>query len=238
MLSIVAVVIDNLEITKRFVSSIRQYTRKPYELILIDNGSNDQESVIYIKQKADVYFRFSERTDLAKAWNKGISLTSGQIIAVVNNDTVVPPKWFEPLEETLNINPSAGMVHPMTFWIIKRLYLEYKIFPNFDTSFSHPFKLERFKDIVWGEFMVFKRKALEEVGFYCEAYKEASGEDLEMNFQLYSKNYDIYIDPRVFVYHEGKSTEKIRSKDENDVMVNRNFELFKSRWPKYTKGWE
>ena len=49
-LSIVAIVIDNLEITKRFISSIRQYTSTNYELILIDNKSKDKETIEFIKE--------------------------------------------------------------------------------------------------------------------------------------------------------------------------------------------
>ncbi|MFX0073367.1 MAG: glycosyltransferase family 2 protein, partial [Candidatus Hermodarchaeota archaeon] len=206
MLSIIAVVINNLEITKRFVSSIRQYTTNDYELILIDNESTEEESINFTMQVADVYFRFDNRTDLAKAWNKGIDLSKGEYIAIVNNDTVVPPEWFKPLKQTLDNNESAGMVSPMTFWIIRDCYFKHHAYSHFDKMFSKPFKLEKFKEVMWGEFCVFKRKALMEVGGYCELYKEFSGEDLEMSFQLFSKGYDIYIDPRVFVYHEGHAT--------------------------------
>jgi GT2 family glycosyltransferase len=238
MLSIVAVVINNLEITKRFVSSIRQYTKKLYELILIDNASSEKDVIEYTKETADVHFRFPEQVDLVVAWNKGIKLAKGDIIAIVNNDTVVPPKWFEPLEETLNKYPKAGMVHPMTFWIIKFMYFEYKVYPAFDKTFSKPFKLERFKDIVWGEFMVFKKKALEDVGYFNLIYKDAGAEDLDMSFQLYDHDYEIYVDPRIFVYHQGSATADIRSKKEGDRINQRNFELFKSKWPDYTQGWE
>jgi len=51
MLSIIAVVIDNLEITKRFVSSLKQYTNIKYELIFIDNGSKSQEIIQYVNKK-------------------------------------------------------------------------------------------------------------------------------------------------------------------------------------------
>ena len=75
-------------------------------------------------------------------------------------------------------------------------------------------KLEKFREVVWGEFFLFKRKALEDAGGFNEIYKNFSAEDLEINFQLFSKDYEIFIDPRVFIYHEGHATIKKIDKQE------------------------
>jgi len=63
---------------------------------------------------------------------------------------------------------------------------------------------------------------------------------LEIVFQLFDKGYEVIIDPRVFVYHEGGASHAIdiRPKSELDEIQQKNFELFKSRWPQYTKDWE
>ena len=240
-LSIVAVVIDNLEVTQRFISSIRQYTSGSYELILIDNNSKNKKAISYYKKSADRYFRFETITSLAKAWNKGIELSQGKFIAVTNNDVVVPPDWFEPLRETLMKNKKAGMVSPLTYWLIQGFF-KYKILKNWNKDFVNPkpFKLQKFKEMVWGEFCVFRREALGAVGGYNEIYKKLHSEDLEIVFQLFDHGYDVYVDPRVFVYHEGGATYKanVRSQKELDKIQKENFELFMSRWPKYTKGWK
>jgi hypothetical protein len=238
MLSIIAVIIKNYEITQRFVSSIKQYTQANYELILIDNGSSDINVINYIKEVASVSFRFDETTDLAKAWNKGIILSKGNYVAIVNNDVIFPPNWFEPLKQVLDSNAKAGMVSPMTYWILRDGYFKYKALKNLDKAFSRPFKLKKFKQLVWGEFCLFKRKALEDIGGYCELYKKFGAEDLEMAFQLYSKGYDIYIDPRVFVYHEGSASLNKINGELREKINEENFKLFKSRWPKYTKHWK
>lgn len=238
MLSIISVVFNNLEITRRFLSSIRQYTQGGYELILIDNGSTDNKTISFIEKSADNYYRFEKKTDLAKAWNKGIEITNGKYVAIVNNDVIVPPNWFLFLKETLDNNMKAGMVSPITYWLIKDGMFKYNLFSNFDKSFSIPYKLEKFKEVVWGEFCVFKRQALIEVGGYNEIYKDISAEDLEICFQLFSKDYDIYIDPRVFVYHEGNATINLMKKEEINNIYERNFKLFKERWKKYAGDWK
>jgi GT2 family glycosyltransferase len=228
-LSVIAIAIDNFEITERFVSSIRQYTKGDYELILIDNASKDKKSINFIQKAADRSFRFNKRVSVAKAWNKGIELSHGKFIVIANNDVVVGPNWFRPLKETLAKHKNAGMVSPMTFMLIKG-YFKWRNLKNF--NLKKPFMAVKFKDVVWGEFCLFKRKSLEDVSGYFESYKSAGAEDLEMSFSLYSKGYEIWVDPRVFLYHQGGASHKF-SKDLWGV----NFKLFKSRWPKYTKGW-
>jgi GT2 family glycosyltransferase len=241
ILSIVAVVIDNLEVSKRFISSIRQYTTGSYKLILIDNGSKDSSASQYYKDSADIYFKFEKITDLAKAWNKGIELSKGKFVAIVNNDTIVPKRWNEALIDTLQNNERAGMVTPLTYWIIAG-HSKYKMYKNWNLDFKNPkpFILEKFKDMVWGEFCIFKRTVLEEIGGYNEIYKKLHAEDLEMAFQLFNRNYDIYVDPRVFVYHEGGASHitDIRPNKELEQIKKENYELFKSRWPEQTKYYD
>ncbi len=119
MLSIVAVVINNEEVTRRFVSSIRQYTTGRYELILVDNASIDKSAIRFFKDSADQYVRIPRRVRLAAAWNKGVARAKGSFIAVMNNDIVVPPQWSRRLIKTLRTHPRAGMVTPLTFWLLK-----------------------------------------------------------------------------------------------------------------------
>lgn len=237
MLSIIAIVIDNQELMQRFISSIRQYTTDKYELILVDNGSKERESIQYIRDSSDLCIRFEKTTDLVKAWNEAIRQSKGEYIAIVNNDVVVPPNWFEPLKEVLDSHKKAGMVSPITFWLMKSIFI-YGNLRNFDKTFKNPFTLEKFKDIVWGEFCIYKRKALEDVNYFCELYKKFGAEDLEMNFQLYSHGYEIYVDPRVFIYHQGHASHKLVGEEALDEINRKNFELFKSRWPDYTKDWK
>ena len=166
-------------------------------------------------------------------------MRKGEYIALANNDIVVPPRWSQPLVETLRTHRRAGMVTPLTFWLLKG-YFQYGMLKNWDKTFRAPFALRKFQEVAWGECCVFKRKALREAGGYGEMYKGFGGEDLEMVFQLFSNGYDVYVDPRVFVYHQGYGSQRadIISQREIDRWYRENWKLFKSRWSQYTKGWK
>jgi GT2 family glycosyltransferase len=240
-LSIVLVAINNLEITKRCLSSLREFTETPYEIIIIDNASSETEATEYYRNNSDKFYRIDEIVSLSKAWNKGIELSEGKYVAVINNDTVVSPNWDNLLLETLKKNPNAGMVSPITLWLL-RGHFNYGMFPHFkeDKGTERIHKLEKFKELVWGEFCVFTRKALEEIGGYNPIYERAGSEDLEILFQLYKHGYDVYLDARSFIYHQGNASRKpeILSFEDAKRYEDKNFKLFKSRWPEYTKDWD
>ena len=241
-LSIVMVAINNLEITKRCLSSLEEFTTVPYEIVVVDNASSSAEAAAYYKNLPHVTYRYDEVVNLSEAWNKGIELSQGEYVAVVNNDTVVPPHWEAPLLETLEQNPAAGMVSPLTFWLLKA-HFTYKFFPEFERgkkdSFDTPIKLKPFEGIVWGEFCVFTRQALEAVGGYNPIYERAGSEDLEILFQLYDKGFEVFMDPRVCIWHQGHASRRpdVLPVKEAESYDEKNFALFKSRWPEQTKHW-
>tara|TARA_Y100000310_G_C20458934_1_gene704386 strand:- start:129 stop:842 length:714 start_codon:yes stop_codon:yes gene_type:complete len=227
-LSIVAVVINNLNQTKRFISSIRDYTKGKYELIIIDNGSSDKETINYIKNNSDIYFRFDKLTDLSKAWNKGIKLSKGKYVAIANNDVVVPPNWFPLMKEIFVKRKKAGMVYPLTYWTLR-----YNLKMGRISNLTKPIKIPRWRQGVWGEFNVFPRKILDEINYFSEEYLEASGEDLDILYKLHQKNYGVYIQPKVFIFHEGGATGNNISKEKLDKMYDRNWKLFLKKWKDY-----
>ena len=231
-LSIVVVVIDQLSRTQRFISSIRDNTDTDYELIVIDNGSTSESTKDYLERNADVYHRFEQTTDLAKAWNKGIALSEGRFILIANNDTVVPPRWFPPMKDIFEKRKHVGMVYPLTNGGV----LRYNFRMGRIKSLDRPFRIPRWRQGVWGEFNLFTRDVLEDVGGFSEEYKDASAEDLDMLYTLHSKNYAVYVQPKTFVFHEGGVTaHQLFSDKERKKLWNRNWLQFVRKWKKYEK---
>jgi GT2 family glycosyltransferase len=238
-LSIIAIVIDNLEITKRFVSSIRQYTGENYELILIDNQSSDKSTIKFIRESGDKYYRFDKRVSVSEAWNKGLDLSEGEYLAIANNDVIVPREWFEKLKKPFEKDKKCGIVSPLTFWNYnfgldtKRIEPLTSFFKKSKVKFI---KLKKWNQGIWGEFLLFKRKTLIELGKFSEEYSTASAEDIDILFKYYKNGYNAYIQPEVFVYHEGGSTAFVLGKIKQKKIWNYNYnKIFVPKWKKYSK---
>jgi len=96
--SIIILTYNQLQYTKKCIESIFQNTRKPFELIVVDNGSTDGtveylESEVRDRNRTVVIkiIKNSENKGFAGGNNQGIAAATGDYILLMNNDVVVTP---------------------------------------------------------------------------------------------------------------------------------------------------
>lgn len=83
--------------------SIALQTKKPFEVIIIDNASTDiTRSVVrkfhkfgfrYIKNKTNI--------GMIENWNKGLRLAKGTYISILHSDDLIAPTWIEYWQKTI-----------------------------------------------------------------------------------------------------------------------------------------
>ncbi len=235
-LSIVAICIDpDLPIFERFISSVKQYTLCDYELIIVDNAGENIETSAQLKQNSDKYIRLDNRISVGAAWNKGINEAEGNYILVTNDDVVVSRNWFEQMREVFTSYPETGMVVPvMNYSLLEQTHIG----DVFHIDEACPIKITPFKQFVWGAFMLFKKESFSKVNNFSEDFDIAGGEDIDMCFKLFEEKLDIYVDHRVFIYHEWGSTGvRILGDKRRKELYKENFRKFKQKWIKYTYDW-
>ncbi|HHV75686.1 MAG TPA: glycosyltransferase family 2 protein, partial [Thermoanaerobacterium sp.] len=111
--SIIIVTHNQLEYTRKCIESIRKHTKLPYELIVIDNASND-ETVEYLESQHDIkLIKNNENRGFPASCNQGISIAKGEYIVLLNNDTIVTENWLNNLLYCLNNAENAGIVGPV-----------------------------------------------------------------------------------------------------------------------------
>ena len=93
------------------LTALREQTYPDIEVILADNGSQD-ESVAFVQENfpAVRVLELGHNLGLATAINRATRIAQGDIIAPLNNDTEVAPQWAEALVQRLNEFPEAGIV--------------------------------------------------------------------------------------------------------------------------------
>ncbi len=78
--------------TSAMVFSLRRQSRLPFELVLVDNGSNYGTTVL--KPLADRYIHFKKNKGYGPAVNKGVQEATGEFVVVANNDLFFVHDWL------------------------------------------------------------------------------------------------------------------------------------------------
>jgi GT2 family glycosyltransferase len=93
------------------LDSLAVQTFRDFEVVLVDNGSEDG-SVVFVRERYPwvKLVQLSKNTGFASGNNCGLEHSRGDYIVTLNNDTVVDPGWLETLVQVTDTHPRAGMV--------------------------------------------------------------------------------------------------------------------------------
>jgi len=171
------------------------------EIILVDNASSDDtaESVRKLYPSVKV-IQNRENLGFAKANNIGMEISSGEYVALINSDVVVPLGCLEKMIEYMKQHPDTGMLGPKmilrdgtigqscyrfpTVWswfcnalALDSLFKGARAFGDFEMA-SFPYDSIEDVDVLTGWFWMVRRKALDRVG------------DLDDRFFMYGEDID------------------------------------------------
>lgn len=110
----VSVIILNLngqDYLKNCLDSLLEQTYDDYEIIIVDNGSKDHSLEILKENYSKV--RLIENKinhGFAEANNQGFEISKGEFIITLNNDTIVDKNWIKELAVAAEKNEIIGMV--------------------------------------------------------------------------------------------------------------------------------
>ncbi len=118
-IDIVVCVHNALEEVKLCLGSIRRaHSSDRQRLIIIDDGS-DSGTPQYLKSFASNHpwidlHRNEHAQGYPKAANQGLAASSGELVILLNSDTIVTDGWAEKMADAVFSTPGAGVVGPMS----------------------------------------------------------------------------------------------------------------------------
>lgn len=108
LVSVLIPTYNRLGLLQRAVQSVMDQTYAHYELIVIDDGSQDSTSEWLAKRVPAVRAaRHGSNRGVAAARNTGLSIANGSVIAFLDSDDVWRPKYLERQVASLSQNQSA-----------------------------------------------------------------------------------------------------------------------------------
>src|SRR5439155_13585145 len=116
--SIIVSTHDSLVLTRLCLESLLANTDYPsYEVVVIDNASGDG-TPDYLRQLARLHEHVrvvlnEDNVGFPRACNQGLALANGDLLVLLNNDTMVPPGWLMSLARMLD-DPGVNKAKPVT----------------------------------------------------------------------------------------------------------------------------
>lgn len=115
--SVVVCIYNALEDVKELLTSLWNSRSFPYEIILIDDGSEKPTKEYleyYSKLTGCQLIRHSESWGYTKSANDGLRRATSDYVVLLNSDTIVTSKWIEKMLEVFWRHPETGMVGPLS----------------------------------------------------------------------------------------------------------------------------
>jgi GT2 family glycosyltransferase len=114
-LSVIVVNWDLRDELAACLDSLRLQTHKDLEVIVVDNGSVDGSVELVRSQYPECkQLRETENLGFAEGCNRGISVATGEWIAMLNNDAVADPSWAAELVRAAESGPPRlGMLQSL-----------------------------------------------------------------------------------------------------------------------------
>ncbi|MCS4198118.1 glycosyltransferase family 2 protein [Salinibacter ruber] len=116
--SIVTVSYNSAQTISDTIESVRRQTYPHIEYIVVDGGSTD-ETVEIITKNEEVIDRWTSEPDegIYDAMNKGIRMSSGDIVGILNSDDWYEPKAVETAVRVFEKHEDVDLVHgAMRLW--------------------------------------------------------------------------------------------------------------------------
>nr|WP_068893241.1 glycosyltransferase family 2 protein [Pedobacter panaciterrae] len=117
-ITIITVNFNQIKVTEDFLRSVlRHASNEDIELILVDNGSKEDNEAYFKRIYPDVvYIRSSKNLGFAGGNNLGIQAAKGEYILLLNNDTEITENMIPVLLNEMELRPDIGLISPLILY--------------------------------------------------------------------------------------------------------------------------
>jgi GT2 family glycosyltransferase len=226
LVSIIVPIRSRADLTKVCLDSIVTYTETPYELILVQEGEDEEITNLLTSYKDAKFVHNKTPKGFAGAMNSGLAVASGDYFCFLNNDTVVIPKWLSAMMEAFLQDETVGLVTPTYSEMPGRQVIDHNKGQKFDYV-DDPVSLK-------GVCFLVSKKALDKIGKWDESFGLGGGEDNDLCVRIKMGGFKLVIARESYIYHYGSAT--FRDIFDNDVDYSKKYAV--SQFNKFRKKYD
>ncbi len=222
---------NNYELTEDCIKSLRKITYPNHRIIVVDNGSQHDVprlkklKKLYGKPRDVILIKNEKNLGFAEGNNVGIRhalKNNAEYVLLLNNDTVVDPRFLDILVDEAEKDPATGAVSPLIYYYDEQKNEQKKVwYAGASFNFWHgDSRHQHLNEIDHGQFrtvsnttygsgaaLLVKQKVLREVGI-LDAYLFIYYEEADLCVRASRKGYAIKFVPQAKVWHKVSASTK------------------------------
>ncbi len=240
LLSIVMPVCAGPEVTQKALQAIADCTDCPYEIIIVDNDSNQICKAIIAEfenrhQGITRVICNDHNRGYPAACNQGLQISRGKYAVVMNNDVLVTPHWASRMSAAFSGDPRIGIVGPRTNYVFGEqlvrecVYNEITLnewsqqwYGRHTGSRQSAFRLVGF-------LMMIRQELIKQIGGFDPIFGLGNFDDDDYCLRARLAGYRLVIANDVFVHHYGSQSFN-KQPEIFSRLLETNKRLFAAKW--------
>ena len=234
-ISVVIVTHGAQALTERSVDALVANTEEPFELIIVDNGS-EPAMCGWLSQIHDVRVILNgDNRGFGPATNQGAALARGEYLLLLNSDAFVHRGWAQPLLEALAEDAVGAafpsFLHPdgslQDAGVLLAKDGTVLVYGDGDDPQRLRYRFRRFVDTGTAACMLMRRDIFDALGGFDARYAPAYYEDVDLCLRLAQRGLRVLYEPRSLVTHQRYGSSSTVQAAE---LSERNRGIFVERW--------
>lgn len=198
------------EIDELLESLTQQSYNKPFEVIVVEDGSTEKADEIVLKYQNSLHlkYHYKPNTGAGDSRNVGMSLVTGNYFIVFDSDCIIPPHYLSTVETALQQHfthafGGADAAHKSFTNIQKAINYSMTSFLTTGGIRGSKKSVDKFQPRSFN--FGISKEAFEKTGGFNTM---KIGEDIDLTFRLWAQNFETQFIENAFVYHKRRATFK------------------------------
>jgi len=218
--------------TAQCINSIKERTRAPNKILVIDNGSTDKTVHELRKNPTIFHVENSQNLGFGRGFNVGMELVDTPFFVICNSDVVVTKNWLTKMILHINTDENLVALGPVSNYVSGPQLIRDIPYNNEATleAFARervkliPKPLRYFHRIVFF-CTLFKSVVMQKIGLLDERFEIGNFEDDDYCMRIALAKLRAAIDDTVFIHHYGSQSFR-----ENEIDYKKTMELNKRKF--------
>lgn len=213
LVSIISINYNGLLVTLDMIRSLKKISYPAIEIIIVDNNSNEDPDEITTLFPDVTLLKNPTNQGFAGGNNRGIEISKGEYILLLNNDTLVPEGFLEPLVKRALSNNRIGLISPKLVYYEDPTIIQFAGYNDinpitgrghgigFNEKDNGQYDIAKQTSRGHGAAMFMPRRVIEQIGFMPEIYF-LYYEEMDYCEKIKKGGFEIWYEPASKIIHK------------------------------------